>query len=153
MLVEKSVAVIVFRREADCKFLLLFRKGNDHYKDIWEFPKGLVEKGEGEMQTAARELQEETGLTEKDIHWIPEYHDKISFFFRDEAQELVKKEVTFFMAQTTKTEEVKLSSEHNAYRWASYLEGFDFLKQKSYQDVLKRANEFVKKRFRQKTLF
>jgi bis(5'-nucleosidyl)-tetraphosphatase len=153
MLVEKSVAVVVFRREADCKFLLLFRKGNEHYRDAWEFPKGLVESGEGEMQTAARELQEETGLNEKDFHWVPEYHDKISFFFRDQNQELVRKEVTFLMAQTTKTE-VTLSSEHNAYRWAAYLEGFDLVKaQKSYQDVLKRANEFLKRKFRQKTLF
>ncbi|MCX6741970.1 MAG: NUDIX domain-containing protein [Candidatus Pacearchaeota archaeon] len=153
MLVEKSVAVVVFRREAECRFLILFRKGNENYKDVWEFPKGFVETGEGEMQTASRELQEETGLTEKDIHWVPEYHDKISFFFRDSSQDLVRKEVTFLMAQTTKTE-VNLSSEHNAYRWAPYLEGFDLLKaQKSYQDILKRANEFVKRKFRQKMLF
>lgn len=152
MRTEKSVAVIVFRKETDFRYLLLFRKGDTHFKDTWEFPKGLVNSGETEMQTAVRELGEETGLLEKDIKFMPEFHDKVSFFFRDQSQELVKKEVTFLLAQTTKSD-IKISSEHNAYRWAPYLEGFELLTQKNTKEILRKASDYLKRVFRQRTIF
>jgi bis(5'-nucleosidyl)-tetraphosphatase len=151
MEVKKSVAIIVFRKEDDFKFLLLWKKNSGVYKEAWEFPKGNVDKNETEMQTASRELKEETGLTEKDVQFF-EFHDKVSFFYRNEQQELVRKEVSFVMAKTLKSEMI-ISKEHDAYRWAGYLEAFDLLSAKNNKEVLRKAHDFVKKKFAQKTIF
>ncbi len=151
MLTEKSVAVIVFRKEEDFRFLLLWKKESEHYREVWEFPKGNAEKNETEKQTALRELQEETGLTEKDLKFF-DFKDKISFFYRNEAQELIKKEVSSVLCQTTKSE-IAISFEHNAYRWAPYLEAFDLLTQKNTKEVLRKVYDTLKRIFRQKMIF
>jgi 8-oxo-dGTP pyrophosphatase MutT (NUDIX family) len=151
MEVEKSVAVIVFRKEDDFKFLLLWKKNSGVYKEAWEFPKGNTEKGETETQTGLRELQEESGLTEKDIQFY-DFHDKVSFFYRRENHELVRKEVSFLLARTNKSD-VRISSEHDAYRWAGYLEAFDLLTHKNAKEILRKAYDQLKKKFAQKTIF
>ena len=35
----------------------------------WDFPKGIVEKGEDPLQAAVRELQEESGLAHPKFRW------------------------------------------------------------------------------------
>jgi 8-oxo-dGTP pyrophosphatase MutT (NUDIX family) len=152
MLTEKSIGIVLIKREADVRFLILYKKANANFKEAWEFPKGIVDKGEAEMQTGIRELTEETGLTTKDFSFLPEFHDKISFFFRNQNQELVKKEVSFLLAQTNKSD-IMLSSEHDAYRWAPYLEAFELLSQKNLKEILRKANDYVKKKFAHKFSF
>lgn len=59
-LFRKSCGVIVSRQtEGEREFLLLFQR----FSQSWSFPKGHMEAGETEMETALRELREETGLT------------------------------------------------------------------------------------------
>lgn len=58
-LLEKSCGVIPYRIvRGDTEFLLVF----EHASQCWSFPKGHMEMGELEEETALRELQEETGL-------------------------------------------------------------------------------------------
>ena len=57
---EVSAGGVVFRK--DGKILLI----KDSY-GRWAFPKGLVEKGEKNEQTAIREVKEEVGLKELKI--------------------------------------------------------------------------------------
>jgi ADP-ribose pyrophosphatase len=47
-------------------------------KVLLEFPAGHVEKGEGPLDTARRELQEETGYGAKKIEHVYEYHPSVS---------------------------------------------------------------------------
>ena len=57
MLNETSAGAVIFRRDNEIKYLIL------HYKfkgDYWDFPRGNIEKGETEEQTAVREIKEET---------------------------------------------------------------------------------------------
>jgi len=152
MLAEKSVAIILFRREQEMRFLLLYKKASDHYKEAWEFPKGNPGKGEDEKATALRELIEESGLQAKDFVFLDDFRDKVSFFYRDASQELIKKEIVFLLAQTTKSD-IKISSEHDSYRWAPYLEAFDLLTQRNTKEILRKVHDFLKKKFRQKTIF
>ena len=56
---EKSCGAIVFRCPADKLEVLLLKHRNGH----WDFPKGHVEPGESEQETALREVREESGLT------------------------------------------------------------------------------------------
>jgi len=71
-LFQKSCGVIPFRKTgATLEFLLLLQTNH-----CWSFPKGHMEAGESEAQTALRELFEETALTAKlrtDLPVILEY--------------------------------------------------------------------------------
>ena len=60
-LFRKSCGVIPFRRNGETKEYLLILQSND----CWSFPKGHMEPGEQEEETALRELLEETGLRAK----------------------------------------------------------------------------------------
>ncbi len=45
--------------------VLLIRRGNEPYKDCWAFPGGFFDMTDRDIEhTAARELQEETGLAD-----------------------------------------------------------------------------------------
>lgn len=41
----------------------------------WDFPKGEIEDGEDPLQTAAREVEEETGLRDLQFHWGEQFHE------------------------------------------------------------------------------
>lgn len=57
--IEKCCGFIVYKLDDDGqKYLLLYQKESK----TWSFPKGHCEPGETELQTAMRELYEETGL-------------------------------------------------------------------------------------------
>ena len=59
---EKSCGTVIFRK-ARGKYAVLLIKNK--YTDCWSFPKGHVEPGENEYQTAIRETREETGIDVK----------------------------------------------------------------------------------------
>ena len=56
---EKSCGVIAFQQQENTPHILLICH---RYGGHWAFPKGHVEQGETEEQTALRELEEETGM-------------------------------------------------------------------------------------------
>jgi len=58
-----TVDIIIFRLSNDSPELLLIERGNDPYKGQWALPGGFVDKDEALEHAAARELEEETGLT------------------------------------------------------------------------------------------
>ena len=55
---EKSCGAVIFRKAGDWNVLLIRHTKGRHIS----FPKGHVEAGETESQTAEREIREETGL-------------------------------------------------------------------------------------------
>lgn len=66
-LFRKSCGVVPFRRrEGRVEFLVLF----EQFSQCWSFPKGHMEIGENEEDTARRELFEECGLTPRLIPGI-----------------------------------------------------------------------------------
>ena len=57
---EKSCGVVLFNETK----VLLLQHPDGTKVGHWDFPKGHVEIGESELQTAVRELAEETGITD-----------------------------------------------------------------------------------------
>ena len=55
--------IAVFASEGDTLRLLLIRRGGHPYLGRWALPGGFANKNERVEETAARELEEETGLT------------------------------------------------------------------------------------------
>lgn len=132
---EKSAGAIIFRKEKEPKYLLL------HYEaKHWDFPKGHVEEKETDTETVKREIAEETGIT--DVEIIQGFKEKIQFYYKLK-NELINKEVIFYLAKTN-TEEVKLSFEHIGFVWLSYGKAIEKLTYKNAKEILEKANEFLK---------
>lgn len=132
---EISAGAVLFRHNQEIKYLLL------HYESgHWDFPRGGIEKGESEEETARREIWEETGI--EDLEFIPGFREKTFWFYRRE-EETIYKEAIFLLAQT-KTEEVKLSFEHKGYKWLNYEEAEKQLTFKNGKVILEKANKFLK---------
>ena len=73
---EKSCGAIVYRKNRSQIELLLIK---NRYGGHWSFPKGHVEGQETEIQTALREVKEETGLDiniQKGFRQMVEYYPK-----------------------------------------------------------------------------
>lgn len=138
MPLEKSAGAIVFRRENDKIKYLLIQYGWGH----WEFPRGLIEKGENLEETARREIKEEAGI--KDIEFIPGFKEWIKFFFKLKGKNIMK--IATFLLAETKTKEVKLSHEHKNYAWLECKEALEKLTFKNSKEILKKANGFLQRK-------
>ena len=109
---EKSCGIVVFREENGVRLYLVLHYTERH----WDLPKGHVEKGETEEETARRETAEETGI--RQLEFLPGFHHTISYTFK-RAGKNIPKDVVFFLAKTDE-KEVKLSDEHIGFAWLPY---------------------------------
>jgi bis(5'-nucleosidyl)-tetraphosphatase len=140
---DRSAGVIVFRRdEQGCRFLLLLSRLTK--RPLWEFPKGGIDDGESPEEAALRELEEETGMSAADIRLIPEFEHREEYRFTSgsgDTRTLVRKEVTYFLAET-RTREVRLSvHEASQYAWLTVDEAARKLKYKARRTMLRHAAE------------
>lgn len=133
---EFSAGAVVFTKgPGGTRYLLL----NSKYKsEYWDFPKGNVENGETPEQAAAREIAEETGITK--VTFVPDFKEKINYFYRREGQTIYK-EVVFFLAEAI-TLDVKISSEHAGFEWVTYEEAMKKLGPNT-KEVLEKANKIL----------
>ena len=130
---EISAGVVLFRVREQREYLLL------DYGAHWDFPKGHIEKREDPQTTAARELQEETGI--RDARFIPGFKEGMRYFYR-KAGEGMLKVVIYFLAETA-TGNVTLSSEHSGCLWLPYEEALKRLTFKNARDLLIKATTFL----------
>jgi len=134
---ESSAGVVLFRKTPQgVKFLLLHYDTNAKH---WDFPKGHIEEGENPHQTAQREVEEETGIS--DLTFLDGFEKKVTYFYM-RGQKRVHKEVLYFLAETSE-ENVTISHEHLGYAWLSYDEALEKITFKNSKDVLMAANEFL----------
>ncbi len=138
---ERSIGIILFRKEnKELKYLLLYRKPHENFKESWDFVKGNIEEKESELETLKRELIEETGIT--DFKLIKNFKEKIQLFYKRENQTIFK-EIIFYLGET-KIKDIKLSYEHDDFKWCNYEEAEKLLTHKNSKDILKKADEKLK---------
>lgn len=135
---EKSTGVVVFRKvKSGTEFLLL----QNSSKFFWDFPKGNVDAGESEEETALRELAEEAGL--KKVKLVPGFKEKMEYFYTFEGEK-IHKVVVMFLGESI-GEEVKVSWEHSDHKWVTLEIGKAMLKDKK-KEMLEKAHEFLSSR-------
>lgn len=138
---DKSAGVIIFHRgDSGCRFLLLLSRLTK--RPLWEFPKGGVDEGETVEEAALRELREETGLAGENIRIIPDFLHREEYRFtsgKAEGRTLVRKEVTYFLAESLSTEVQLSAHEASQYAWVSLDEAIRKLKYKARREMLRRA--------------
>ena len=125
---EKSCGAVIARQAAEGweTLLILNRKG------IWSFPKGHVEPGETETQTAVREIREETGLT---VEVDTRFRHVETYRPKDD----VEKDVVLFLGRPLSGEETPQLSEIQTLRWCSLAEAFRLVSREGDQDALRMA--------------
>lgn len=105
---EKSCGVLPYRIvNGQREFLLVF----EEYSQCWSLPKGHMEAGETEIQTAQRELYEETGL---DVEIEADRSASILYPISQVAQ----KQVQFFLGRVSGTPRAR-AGEIAGFRWVT----------------------------------
>lgn len=89
MLHEKSCGAIVYRKYHGNTEILLIKHINSGH---WSFPKGHVESGETEIETAIREIKEETDI---DVIIDPTFRETVSYSPRKDTIKVV----VYFLAK------------------------------------------------------
>ena len=106
-LYEKSCGGIIFYKTKQNTKILLVKNNNGRY---WSFPKGHIEDGETEQETAIREIKEETGLDVTIVKNFREISEYCPFG-------KIRKRVVFFLARAF-TDNVKIQEEEiDSYIW------------------------------------
>lgn len=139
----KSAGAIVFRKEGKKILFLLLGYGIKE-KFWWDFPRGQMEKNERKLETAKREIFEETGL--KDLKFVKGFREGYKYYFRNhksEKKELIFKENVIYLAET-KTRKIKLSFEHHNFVWLPYREALRKLTYKNSKEILRKAYQYLK---------
>ena len=117
------------------RFLLI--KHNDRSGGHWYFPKGHMEEGETQEQTAAREILEETGLQ---VNFVPGF--KASSNYIDKVNS-TNKTAIFFLANAITSNVVVDNNEVVEFRWLDYQSAHNLLTYDNAKDILTKANEFI----------
>lgn len=140
---ERSAGAIIFRigeaPRREPHFLLLRYRGG-----YWEFVRGHIEVGEQELTTAAREIREETGITQ--LRFISGFRERYRFHFQREGR-MVTKDAIIYLAEAPQWA-VRTSEEHIGYVWMPYREALLALKFENSRVILRRAVSFLLQRNR-----
>ena len=125
MIEELSFGAVVFRKENNkVLYLLLYRKAHQNYMELWDFPRGLINKNETPEETAKREIMEETSI--KELRFIKGFNESIKWFYKRDGN-LISKKATYFLAESN-SKEVKISNEHDDFKWCYFDEASSLIK-------------------------
>jgi 8-oxo-dGTP diphosphatase len=135
---EFSAGIIPFRIEGKKrKYLLLLSRLT--VSQLWEFPKGQIEKGEDAYAAALREFREETGIPDCEI--ISGYEKELKYFYQRNGK-LINKSVTYFLGKAGEGE-VKLSRESKDFFWAEVDVAAKKIRHKNIRQLLLEADQFL----------
>jgi len=70
-----TVDIVLLHRFQRGLQVLLIKRGKEPFKGVWAFPGGFVDENEALEDAAARELREETGLSEIKLEQIGAFGD------------------------------------------------------------------------------
>lgn len=129
---EKSCGCIVMNEK---KEILLVH----HNKEHWDLPKGHVEEGETEEQTAAREVKEETNI---DV----EINNRYRYTTKYSPKEDVMKEVIYFLAKSISENKKAQLEEVSEVKWFEFEDAINKITYDNSREVLTKLKEDLNKK-------
>ncbi|MDE6004864.1 MAG: NUDIX domain-containing protein [Oscillospiraceae bacterium] len=131
---EKSCGAIVYRRFHGNIEILLIRHLNSGH---WSFPKGHVESGETELETAKREIKEETAI---DVYMDPTFRETVSYSPKRDTQKIV----VYFIARAKNYNFTPQKEEVSEVRWVDIGYASHLLTYENDKNIVVKAKNIIK---------
>ena len=131
---EKSCGAVVFRKHHGNTELLLFKHSAGGH---WSFPKGHVETGETEQQTALREVMEETHI---DVDLDPTFREVVTYSPKRD----VKKDVIYFLGRAKNFDYIPQEEEIAQIKWVEINLAHSFLTYDNDKQLVNKAKPIIK---------
>ena len=136
MIHEKSCGALVYRKHHGNTEILLIK----HIRSgCWSFPKGHMEQGENEIQTAIREIKEETNI---DVSIDDATFREVVVF---NPRRDVTKEVVYFLARAVSFDCEKQEEEIAEVRWVEMGQAAALLAYDNDRTLVGKAKAFLAK--------
>lgn len=132
---EKSCGAVIFRKHHGNTELLLIKHTNGGH---WSFPKGHVEPGETEAETARREVREETGL---EVQIDTSFREVVSYSPRKDTI----KNVVYFLAWVKSKEIHPQPEEVSQVKWVEISLAPKWLNYDNDRQLVSRVKAIIKK--------
>lgn len=127
---EKSCGCIIIKNR---KVLLVYEKN----RNFWGFPKGHMEEGENEIQTALREVKEEVGL---EVEIDEEKRYTLNYIIKDE----IDKTTVLYIARPKSEEVIMQESEIENIKWCDFDEALNTLTFENWKEMFKKVIKDIK---------
>ena len=131
---EKSCGAVIFRKYHGNTELLLIKHTNGGH---WSFPKGHVEPGETEAETARREIREETGL---EVQIDTSFREVVSYSPRKDTI----KNVVYFLAWVKSREIHPQPEEVSQVKWVEISLAPKWLNYDNDRQLVSRVKTIIK---------
>ena len=129
-----------------CGFVVYKQIGNENYYLVIKslngdigFPKGHMEDGENELQTAVRELKEETNV---EVNVIEGFKYQIEYKMPETIDTI--KQVIYFLGICVKDDIICQEKEVEEARFIRFEEALEVLTFQETKNILNSAQEFIK---------
>ncbi|XP_068218845.1 bis(5'-nucleosyl)-tetraphosphatase [asymmetrical] [Palaemon carinicauda] len=128
----RAAGLIIFRRmAAEIEYLLMQTSYGIHH---WTPPKGHVDPGESDRETALRETHEEAGLGTEHFKVIEDFKHELRYSVNGKP-----KTVIYWMAELLEPKTpITMSNEHQDYKWLPLSEACELV---GYPDLIKALKE------------
>lgn len=137
LLYERSCGAVVYcQKDNDTKYLLICE-----HSGFWGFPKGHMEAGESEHETALREIKEETGL---DITFVDGFQVKDEHSLAREGRPNTIKQTIYFLAKYENQKIIPQESEISKISLMDFESAMAVLQFDSFKNILAQAHSFLK---------
>ena len=136
MNIEISCGAVVFTREADrIRYVII-----QSLEGIYGFPKGHMEAGETEEQTALREIREEVGLN---VALLPGFRVAVEHLLPRKPN--TTKRVVYFLAEYENQSLIPQKEELSGVSLMDFDEAMAAFQYENNRIVLKKAKEFLER--------
>jgi 8-oxo-dGTP pyrophosphatase MutT (NUDIX family) len=132
MIKEKSCGAVVYKKEEEKIYFLIEEMKAGHYS----IPKGHVENNETEIETALREIKEETNL---EVNLDSNFREVVSY----SPYEGCIKDVVFFVAEAKSFDMKEQLIEVTSLKWLEPVDAIDILTFDSDKEVLRKALKYL----------
>lgn len=145
--------VPIFSNESEPLFLLI-----QHQAGHWAFPKGHADPGESPAETARREFEEETGISDFQMLEEPIFTESYSFVKHEKAiektghysvakpGEIIEKTVIYFLGFVNSMEVVLQEEEVQNFAWLAYEDAIKLITFDENRKMFERVKEYLEKK-------
>ncbi|KAG7301641.1 hypothetical protein JYU34_014617 [Plutella xylostella] len=135
---KRAAGLVIFRNHNQIvQFLLLQTSYGEHH---WTPPKGHVDPGESDWETALRETKEEAGLSEQNLEIYKDISKTLAYKVNGKP-----KTVVYWLAKLKDPDQkVTLSDEHQDLKWLEMKQAQDISGFEDMKNLLADFNEKAK---------